>query len=505
MTVKTRVHPYLGYWPNGYDAALGRQAYFYDADDQLPSDLDVKDLPNGGILTDVLPWAEYRVTDSITVTRTPPPHTLFTRCQQTRTDVYPVGSTWQRYSARITWDQTTETADVQVQSKMAMFYQSSLWNYAQGTLYAPSDRQVRQALESALLSLWAGRPRRHMNVALALIELRDVKKSIDQFVEFAKFGVRLVKGQAALPRYITSVLGAPRAISASCQKTAEAYLWYTFGVRPTVDDLTRFIREVRQSKLVVGGRKRKPLLIGRTYANGFYSGPDNEPEGRTGLGTFVDKTESGNWSMTATYSGNPILVGYPSVISPHLQGFTVRKVYGKVFAKVREQGQWTWRYFPSDMSWSCPLLRTAWELVPFSFVLDWFVDVGSSIQRLDDLSWVATTRFAFDEPWVSQAIVDTHYAPKYTGRCNISTDEVRWNGQHGQSWVVRARGTWVRTRFAEMVPERRIVNYVRAPAAEFGLTYASLWRKLIPEWQGKLKAYQISSGMALLESVAKLI
>jgi hypothetical protein len=137
--------------------------------------------------------------------------------------------------------------------------------------------------------------------------------------------------------------------------------------------------------------------------------------------------------------------------------------------------------------------------------LDWFVDVGSSIQRLDDLSWVATTRFAFDEPWVSQAIVDTHYAPRYTGRSRVSVDDVHWNGKTGQSWVVRARGTWGLTRYAEMVPERRIVNYVRAPAAEFDLTYASLWRRLVPEWQGKLKAYQISSGMALLESVAKLI
>lgn len=505
MTVKTRVNTYAGYVENGYDSKLGRRAYFYDGDDQLPADLALDALPDGGTIADVWPTGLYPVTDSITVTRTPPPHTLFTRCQQTRTEVFPTSSTWQRSSAHITWDQATRTAGVDVQNRMAIWYQSSLWNYARGTLYAPSDRQVRQAQESALLSLWAGRPRRHMNVALALIELRDVKKSIDQFVEFTRFGIRLVKGQAALPKHIVSALGAPRAISASCQKTAEAYLWYTFGVRPTVDDLTRFIREVRQSKLVVGGRKRKPLLIGRTYANGFYSGPDNRPEGRTGLGNFVDKTESGNWSMTATYAGIPYLHRYPSVVSANLKGYTVREVFGKVFAKVREQGQWTWRYFPSDMSWSCPLLRTAWELVPFSFVLDWFVDVGSSIQRLDDLSWVATTRFAFDEPWVSQAIVDTHYAPQYVGRSRITTDEVHWNGKTGQSWVVRARGTWGLTRYADMVPERRIVNYVRAPASEFDLTYASLWRKLVPEWQGKLKAYQISSGMALLESVAKLI
>lgn len=505
MTIKTRTNTYVGYVENRYDSDLKRRAYFYNGMDQLPSDLSPEILPSGGVIADVWPYGMYPVTDSITVTRTPPPHTLFTRCHQVRTEVYPAASTWQRLTASIKWNQAESSAWVDVRSDMAVFYQSSLWNYSRGTLYAPTGQKVRQAQEQALLNLWAGRPRRHMNVALALIELRDVKKSIDQFCEFAKFGVKLVKGQVPLPRYITSVLGPPRAISASCQRTAEAYLWYTFGVRPTVDDLTRFIREVRTSKLVVGGRKRKPLLIGRTYANGFRSDPDNTPKGRDGLGSFQDHIGFGAWSMTATYAGNPVIHIYPTCISPGLNGYTIRKVYGKVFAKVREQGKWTWRYFPTDMSWSCPLLRTAWELVPFSFVMDWFVDVGSSIQRLDDLSWVATTRFAFDEPWISRVTEDVHYAPLYYGRAGLGVQEITWNGQYGQSWVVRARGMWEKVRYADMVPERKIITYDRMPCSELGLTYASLWRQLVPEWQGRLKAYQITSGMALLESVFKLI
>lgn len=497
MTTKTRVNEYYGYVENS--VLDNRRAYVYDMYDQLNADR-LDDLPTGGILADVWPTGRYVVTDSITVTRTPPPHVLYTRCHQERTTVWPDPSTWERRTVQPKWDSgSAGKPRLDLSGKNAVFYQSSLWNYSQGTLYQPTDRQVRLAQEQALLGLWAGQPRKHMNVMLALIELRDTKKTLTQFTEFTKFGIGVMKGNIQLPRSIISKVGAAPKLAGSCQKMAEAYLWYTFGVQPTVHDVRRFCDDISKGKLKVDGFKRKPLLVGRTYGSGYYSAPENAPGSANVTGYPVGK--SGTWWIQATPMGVPLLSKSPAIISANLKGYTVRQVYGKMFAKVREQGKWTWKYFPSKFAWSCPLLRTAWEATPFSFVCDWFLDVGKSIQRLDDLSWVATTRFAFDEPWVSRVIVDTHYAPVYHGKTEMTGDIVRWSS----GGYARAEGKWHTQAEAYYQPERRHVVYDRMPASELGLTYASLWREVIPEWQGHLKAYQISTGMALLESVAKLI
>lgn len=503
MNAKTRGNYVVGYVDNSYISRIGRRVYQCDMPfSPYDKGTETENLPSGGLLLDVWPTGRYAWVDSITPFTTPPPHNLYTPCHheimKVSSDCYSV------YEQRsLTIDDTHGWFDVRpkLTGFNAVYYQSALWNYRQGSLYKPTDASIRQAQESALLNLWAGRPRRHMNVALALIELRDVKKTITQFTEFARFGIGVVKGSIKLPRHIASVLGAPRAASFSCQKLAEVYLWYNFGVRPTIDDISRFIRDVSKGRLIVGGRKRKPLLVGRTYANSYHV----DPPDFTPATLPLSGAGGGSGRMTATYIGTPVKHVYAPVIPTNRVGFTVRKVYGKVFAKVREQGKWTWKYFPSDFNWSCPLARTAWELVPFSFVLDWFLDVGKSVQRLDDLSWVATTRFAFDEPWVTRVVEDTHYAPVTRGSVTVHPGKCWTNGRTGQSWQAYLEYTWRSSGVASYAIERTIRTFDRRPASDFGLTYASLWEGLIPEWQGKLKAYQISSGMALLESIAHLI
>lgn len=508
---KTRVHTRMGYVENYVLPGSNpmRKVYRYNVverggiddpppDRRPPSDLPLDLMPNGGLLLDVWPTGEWRWTDSISVTRTPYPHVQYTPCRAERSDYFDAHSSFQYRYCTLGWDVPTRKYYLCPELGWdAVYYQAALWNYAQGTLYKPTDKQIRQAQESALLNLWAGRPRQHMNVALALIELRDVKKTLTQFCEFSKFGIQLSKGAIKLPDHIRSVIGAPRIASLSCQKVAEIYLWYTFGVRPTIDDIKHFMSDVSRGRLVVGGRKRKPLLIGRTYANGYKSVSQTEPNFVIG-GFPWTKTQSG--TLTATNAGTPYKYAGYSIPRANLKGFTIREVYGKVFAKVRAQGKWTWKYFPSDFAWSCPLFRTAWELVPFSFVIDWFLDVGKSIQRLDNLSWVATTRFAFEEPWLTVVQMDKHYAPVCKGSATAEIWNLRQNG-------TTARADWKTYSQSDAWYELESIHktFWRGPASEKGLSYASLWRELIPDWQGKLKAYQITSGMALLESIGKLI
>lgn len=504
MTDKVEVTFRYGYLENStLRSGSSIRARRFGADEDEPGTDDIHITEPEDIT--VWPMGCLPVTNRISLAITPYPHVVYTRCHQEKT-LYFGGCTSTFQHRCIAWKFVNGQATpyfTKSESYNAVYNYCTLWNAQRSTpkVYTVSDSAVSRASEEALLNLWAGRPRRHMNVALALIELRDVKKTITQFAEFSGWGIKVLKGEIKLPAHIASAVGLARGAQMSCRQMAEAYLWYTFGVRPTVQDITTFIKEVSSGKLQVKGSKRKPLLVGRTYANGISVHPPDFafpawPDQQTIVSGSKYFNANGGTPVWRYYAKAPSSYANPGHIM-------VTHVTGKVFAKVREQGKWSWKYFPSSMSWSCPLFRTAWELVPFSFVIDWFLDVGKSIRRLDDLSHVAYTRYAFDEPWMWLKRVTTHYVPVFRSAVSPCISDVK--RREGTSNIWDYKYSVGRFATCDWKPEYRKVVFDRGPCSDFGLSYASLWRGLIPEWQGELKAYQITSGMALLESVFKLI
>ena len=62
----------------------------------------------------------------------------------------------------------------------------------------------------------------------------------------------------------------------------------------------------------------------------------------------------------------------------------------------------------------------AWELLPYSFVIDWFVPVGNYLQSLNDFAG-----FTFLDGWVSNR-TEQWYTVEYTGKVTFESTRVKW-------------------------------------------------------------------------------
>lgn len=368
-----------------------------------------------------------------------------------------------------------------------------------------SESRFREAANCALLHLLAGKPRRPMNVALAVCELKDLPGTIRQLATFSKWCWKACKGQLAGrgPNGLLRLLDSIRrqGLKANLRTLAQAYLWESFGVEPTVADIRRFIDDIRSEKLHVSGAKpRDRLVTGLTYRSYFdlrdYE-PDSrgQPQGWPSLNRteFAAYREPKNWQInTATACQYNLRI-------------ITEEYHGCVFAKLRPEGVQFQRYFPTSFNWGNPIFSTAWELVPFSFVVDWFLDVGKAVQRLDDLTWVSWARLAWDEPWIAFAKVRREWYPQITfihsvvpGR--ILPPEPWWSGWHNAQYTcLRAltqSGSWY--------PGKETRTFRRAKASELGVSYRALLEGMIPEQKVQFKRYQITTGMALVVSLSKM-
>lgn len=76
-------------------------------------------------------------------------------------------------------------------------------------------------------------------------------------------------------------------------------------------------------------------------------------------------------------------------------------------------------------------LEVAWELVPFSFVVDWFLPVGDYLQSLDALlgysstgTWASYSRF-MKVKWVDKGLSGTHGSWRYVNNFEGTKEVVR--------------------------------------------------------------------------------
>jgi hypothetical protein len=135
--------------------------------------------------------------------------------------------------------------------------------------------------------------------------------------------------------------------------------------------------------------------------------------------------------------------------------------------------------------WSCPATATWWEVTPFSFVVDWFVDVGKFISQLDRRYTTKEYHDALGPIWLSERRRNTTYVPAVKKvEVQLSGGSVPSNTGYG--------GTLNLHEACEIVPERMSAEtrYLR------GVTRIPAYPPL--NTKGSIKTYQISTGMALL-------
>lgn len=340
----------------------------------------------------------------------------------------------------------------------------------------------------------------HMNFARSLYELKDLKDTIHPFIEFYKWAKGLIKGRIRLPKECVKTMGKTWGVLRSCADLAKAYLWYKFGVEPTVHDVKQFTAELSSGKLSVQGRKepiRVPkgsVVVQRYSANpGLARVSDVMFNGHGKVdknGVRYCKAETVmNWPNISTYHTfpNPFPDG-TAWVTPKV--VTSEFVRGAYFAEVIRDIE-----IPGDvhhmrqMAWNCPMANTAWELVPFSFVVDWFVDVGTFIHNLEKYTIGISERTKLGPIWhACQTVTDTYRPALRSAKWNLKGKDPPDSDQSGGT--LQATAEWS---CAPQLEDREL-SFERQPST----------RPALPslKYSTEVKAYQISTGMALLASAA---
>lgn len=358
------------------------------------------------------------------------------------------------------------------------------WLGTSGTASLPLAGNLEKSLYDAYLVLRSGNSvPKGQNWLRAAIELKDTKQTLQGTVDFCKFGIRM-------PGMINS-----RWRTMSISDVAKAYLTYKFGIQPTVSDVRRFLNQLATETLRVRSVKRyyrrgetvrvginiSPQSSDLSYASGW-RGPKSEVNDRYFCGC------SSPWGAYSCHI-TPKACGYDN-----LKMVRVPVVRGVLYAKVAESVEVGGISLNDDLAWACPLASTAYQLTPFTFLLDWVVDVGSVIQRLDRTAATAESRISFEEGvWQSLRVCTSLYYPYLS----LSMQSELIGGGYGYpyEWTSRYAGTTAITG-CQMLPLLDEFTYDRQPYLITGNVFA-------PSFRWPIKGYQLSTGMAMLLSFLK--
>jgi hypothetical protein len=328
-------------------------------------------------------------------------------------------------------------------------------------------------------------PGRFMNALQAAMELKDTKQTMTQAMSF------LIWGRKMLGKKVRLRKGLLRPFSAAMRlaDAASAYLWYKFGVEPTARDVKQFVYEISQGKLKVKGSKPTIRKRGEVI-RGFYSA---RPRRDDVLASMYPQLDGGTLSRTVRrkldYYGNNFRLDIRP--SGQTDWFACRKVQvtdevkGCYFASLARDVEISGiDEFKNRWSWNCPTFRTLWELVPFSFLVDWLVDVGKYIERMEKRYAQQTFVNSLGPIWRWERTQNVFYMPKILSlRMKLSDPVTVGPVQWTVNQSVEGSFSFYKAWFSR--------TFYRAPAGQ-------LPSIAIPDIGMPVKAYQITTGMALI-------
>lgn len=331
-------------------------------------------------------------------------------------------------------------------------------------------------------------PPRHMNALRSGMELKDTKQTVNGMLDFIKWGhthlgrTVVVKGVQRRLSLLTNVV-----------TFAQAYLTYQFGIAPTVSDAKQFLREISQGKLRVKGNKLKTEFHKGDVVVTRWSTRPSAADVRAAMFYDSESGQNTHDEWVTVYAGSSNIV--VPLSSPTPKGWsrarTVISRYstGCYFAEVTEdlviegldelKRRW---------EWNCPSFRTLWDLCPFSFLVDWLVDVGRFIERLEK-RWIAPSYERKLGPiWSGTTTREDTYYPQLQ-RFDLHVADAKPPQSPGNGGSFLLRWDWS----ADAYLGARKETFVRKP---LGAAPTAVW----PELMNRVRAYQISTGMALVLS-----
>lgn len=348
-----------------------------------------------------------------------------------------------------------------------------------------TNQQLESAMADAytkLKLLFETRSVSEFNPMRACLELRDTTSTLNGLVSFARFcRQKVATGRLRL----ATTIGA----------AASAYLTYRFGVKPTIDDTATFRKELASGELTTEGNPKASLVQGQILRSDY----------RVGVSPRVQRSMCPIWVASATYrngftvkgnrgrtaSWHPLMYG--DLVPPTgYNSYRVQTSKGRFFAELVDdviytEGQDLIRRF----QYKSPITETAWQLARLSFLFDWVYDVSGALRTLERGVVSAFTSRYLGQVWHSHTVESYDWIPYVRSSCVGSPAGFRLSsdGKIEAGYIDLDCTTTLDYRRTNL---NRL--YTRKP-------YGGLTRP--PQrMREEVKAYQLSTGMALLASWA---
>lgn len=174
----------------------------------------------------------------------------------------------------------------------------------------------------------------------------------------------------------------------SLQEIADSHLAYSFGVRPLIKDIAGFLeinQKIRDRRKELQERSLIPTRISARI-------------------TATSQDVTTEQIPTAGYDASLIQRKYDCWV----KASGVVSAVSTAFYNL-DNPSTRWKMVSQALGLTSPL-TSIWNLIPFSFVADWFLPIGAAIKKVERAGWDLV-----DEAAVTKAftLVDYHYSTKH--------------------------------------------------------------------------------------------
>lgn len=379
------------------------------------------------------------------------------------------------------------------------------------------DRGVSEAVRAMRLGLngeLAKGPKQ--NLLRAWLELKDTGQTMDNLVTFTYWFMDQIKqrswGRKAQRLHPMMSVAA----------VAKAYLTWKFGVEPTVQELNQFRHDLdRNEYFAVSGRptklrmensietsswrvpsfgdrydpaKGRPLQKGVICTTPWLTLSTRVGWIQAGTPYFNPSTDVGSWNLRPL--GLPFLTGM-NAVAAYVNPKWGTEYRGVVFGRRRVgwlRDELT--VLKTRLQWRNPLFKSAWENVPMSFIVDWFLETGRGIEEIDHALLAYKYRDDIDDIWLTAKATPIVWVPNVEHSLEVKIDrrsfvQSRKTYEYGQ---VKVRGIWTIKDYTQTWKGANF-SFLRMPLNEYNAKYSSGFST--PIVNVPVKSYQLSSGLAM--------
>lgn len=320
-----------------------------------------------------------------------------------------------------------------------------------------------------------------------VIELKDVKQTARSALAFAKW---CTSRPSSVRKYMRRGHTLGQVVNDFLRETvresSNAYLAATFGFMPTVGDVSRIANSIANPSKFV--KAKRNIIPKNTVLRAGFECPMDMPPFDMSVRHIVRSYSQ----RVVTEWGDRLNTTKPlNQLATQLLGsrkwYDVTSITGCVFIKARVDTEVD-NSLLNDWNFTQTPGAIPWELVPFSFAVDWFYDIGDQLQRAEKRSNVyRRVRIQdFGTPWVSTR----RESFSLSASCKSRSVLTGATGIRGQTNAVKASWLAMVTR----VPMKNTVvyEYTRGPWE------GHLYRLPGQEFTCPVRPYQVAASLALL-------